>query len=98
MRSAAAFADVSAALLAVGAPIDLVGRCGRLHRRRGSCTPRPRRGFAAALGGAVALEVDLTPAGPPADRAGRARPAALDGRAESCARSCVGEALTMADA
>jgi hypothetical protein len=91
--SAAAFADVSAALLAVGAPIDLVAAAGDFIVDEIVHTEAAAR-IAAALGGAVALEVDLTrlvrPPTGPAARDPLLRAAELIVRT-----SCVGEALTM---
>jgi hypothetical protein len=89
--SAAAFAEVAAALLAAGAPIDLVAAAGDFIVDEIVHTEAAAR-LATALGGAVALEVDLTrlvrppaPAGDPVLRA-----------AELVVRtSCVGEALTV---
>jgi len=91
--SAAAFADIAAALLAAGAPIDLIAAAGDIVVDEIVHTEAAAR-IAAALGGAVALEVDLgrlvrppTPeaAGDPLLRAG-----------ELLVRTaCVGEALTV---
>jgi len=91
--SAAAFAEVSAALLAVGAPIDLVAAAGDFIVDEIVHTEAAAR-IAAALGGAVALEVDLTRLVRPPT------PAAADdpmlAAAELIVRTCcVGESLTM---
>lgn len=89
--SAAAFAEIAAALLAAGAPIDLVAAAGDFVVDEITHTEAAAR-IAGALGGAVALEVDLTrlvrPPSPGADPLLRA--------AELVVRtSCVGEALTV---
>jgi hypothetical protein len=88
--SAAAFADVAAAFLAAGAPIDLVAAAGDFVVDEIVHTEVAAR-IAGALGGAVALDVDLdrlvrpAEAGDPLVRA-----------AELVVRtSCVGEALTV---
>ncbi len=88
--SAAAFAEIAAALLACGAPIDLVAAAGDFVVDEIVHTEAAAR-VAGALGGAVALEVDLGRlvrpplAGDPLVRA-----------AEFLVRtSCVGEALTV---
>ena len=91
--SAAAFAEVSAALLAVGAPIDLVAAAGDFIVDEIVHTEAAAR-IAAALGGAVALDVDLTRLVRPPT------PAAADDpmlwAAELVVRTCcVGESLTM---
>jgi hypothetical protein len=83
--SAAAFAEIAAALLAAGAPLELIAAAGDFVVDELVHTE------AAALGGAVALEVDL---------ARLCRPAAagdpLLRAAELIVRtSCVGEALTV---
>ncbi|MCU0683385.1 MAG: hypothetical protein MUF34_14290 [Polyangiaceae bacterium] len=88
--SAAAFADLAGALLAAGAPIDLVAAAGDFVVDEIVHTEAAAR-LAAALGGAVALEVDLTRL---------VRPAAatdpLLRAAELVVRtSCVGEAMTV---
>jgi hypothetical protein len=89
--SAAAFAEVAGALLAAGAPIDLVAAAGDFVVDEIVHTEAAAR-VAGALGGAVALEVDLEklvrPAAP--DRAVLVRAAELVVRT-----SCVGEALTV---
>jgi hypothetical protein len=88
--SAAAFAEVAAALLAAGAPIDLVAAAGDFVVDEIVHTEAAAR-VAAALGGAVALEVDLERlVRPPA------APDPLVRAAELVVRtSCVGEALTV---
>ena len=88
--SAAAFAEIAAALLACGAPIDLIAAAGDFVVDEIVHTELAAR-VAAALGGAVALEVDLRRL---------VRPAmAVDpllAAAELIVRtSCVGEALTV---
>jgi hypothetical protein len=88
--SAAAFAEIAAALLAAGAPIDLVAAAGDFVVDEIVHTELSAR-VAAKLGGAVALEVDLTRLVRPAV-AGDPLLAA----AELIVRtSCVGEALTV---
>jgi hypothetical protein len=57
--SAAAFAEIAAALLAAGAPIDLIAAAGDFVVDEIVHTEAAAR-LAAALGGAIALEVDLT--------------------------------------
>lgn len=91
--SAAAFAEVASALLAAGAPIDLVAAAGDFVVDEIVHTEAAAR-LATALGGAVALEVDLTRlVRPPTPRAGGAP---LLAAAELVVRtSCVGEALTV---
>lgn len=88
--SAAAFAEIAAALLACGAPIDLVAAAGDFVVDEIVHTELAAR-VAAALGGAVALEVDLTRlVRPPVGRD------PLLAAAERIVRtSCVGEALTV---
>jgi hypothetical protein len=88
--SAAAFAEIAAALLAAGAPLELIAAAGDFVVDELIHTEVAAR-VAAALGGAVALEVDL---------ARLCRPAAagdpLLRAAELIVRtSCVGEALTV---
>jgi hypothetical protein len=88
--SAAAFAEIAAALLAAGAPIDLVAAAGDFVVDEIIHTEAAAR-VAAALGGAVALDVDLTRLVRPAVAADPLRRAA-----ELIVRtSCVGEALTV---
>jgi hypothetical protein len=88
--SAAAFAELAAALLAAGAPIDLVAAAGDFVVDEIVHTEAAAR-VAAALGGAVALEVDLERLVRPV-RAGEP----LLRAAELVVRtSCVGEALTL---
>src|SRR5262249_47490011 len=88
--SAAAFAEIASALLAAGAPIDLVAAAGDFVVDEIVHTELAAR-LAAALGGAVALEVDLTRLVRPPE-AGDPLLAA----AELVVRtSCVGEALTV---
>jgi len=89
--SAAAFAEIASALLAAGAPIDLVAASGDFVADEMLHAELSAR-VAAALGGAVPLEVDLTklvrPASPSASPLLRA--------AELVMRtSCIGEALTV---
>lgn len=88
--SAAAFAEIASCLLAAGAPIDLVAAAGDfvvdevLHAELSARV-------AAAFGGAVALEVDLTRlVRPPIAADPLVRAAELVVRT-----SCVGEALTV---
>jgi hypothetical protein len=89
--SAAAFAEISSALLAAGAPIDLVAASGDFIADEMLHAELSAR-VANALGGAVALEVDLTRLVRPA--AACASP--LLRAAELVVRtSCVGEALTV---
>jgi hypothetical protein len=88
--SAAAFAEIAGALCAAGAPIDLIAAAGDFVVDELVHAEVAAR-LAAALGGAVALEVDL---------ARLVRPAAaadpLMRAAELIVRtSCVGEALTV---
>ncbi|HEX4419243.1 MAG TPA: hypothetical protein VH165_15130 [Kofleriaceae bacterium] len=91
--SAAAFAEIAAALLAAGAPIDLIAAAGDFVVDEIVHTELAAR-LAAALGGAVALEVDLTrlvrPVTPAACRDPLLRAAELVVRT-----SCVGEAITV---
>ncbi len=88
--SAAAFAEITSALLAAGAPIDLVAAASDMIVDEIVHTEAAAR-VAAALGGAVVLEVDLARLVRPAqssDPLGRA--------AELIVRtSCVGESLTV---
>lgn len=91
--SAAAFAEIAAALLAAGAPIDLVAAAGDFVVDEIVHTEAAAR-IAAALGGAVALEVDLTRLVRPPDAPGGEDP--LLRAAELVVRTaCVGEALTV---
>jgi hypothetical protein len=91
--SAAAFAEIAAALLAAGAPIDLVAAAGDFVVDEIVHTEVAAR-VAAALGGAVALEVDLTRLVRPPSPAAGGDP--LLAAAELVVRtSCVGEALTV---
>jgi len=91
--SAAAFAEIAAALLAAGAPIDLVAAAGDFIADEIVHTEVAAR-IAAALGGAVALEVDLTRLVRPPTPAAAADPVLA--AAELIVRtSCVGEALTL---
>lgn len=88
--SAAAFAEIASAFLAAGAPIDLVAAAGDFVVDEIVHTELAAR-IAAALGGAVELEVDLTRLVRPA---AAAHP--LLRAAELVVRtSCVGEALTV---
>jgi hypothetical protein len=88
--SAAAFAEIAAALLAAGAPIDLVAAAGDFIVDEIVHTEASAR-VAAALGGAVPLEVDLARlVRPPVARDPLIRAAELVVRT-----SCVGEALTV---
>jgi hypothetical protein len=91
--SAAAFAEIAAALLAAGAPIDLIAAAGDFVVDEIVHTEAAAR-LAAALGGAVALEVDLTRLVRPVTPAAAGDP--LRRAAELVVRtSCVGEALTV---
>lgn len=91
--SAAAFAEIAAALLAAGAPIDLVAAAGDFVVDEIVHTEVAAR-LAAALGGAVTLEVDLTRLVRPPTPAAARDP--LLAAAERVIRtSCVGEALTV---
>lgn len=90
IASAASFAQIASALLAAGAPIDLVAACGDFIADEVIHAELSAR-VANALGGAVALDVDLTKL---------ARPAAVASplmrAAELVLRtSCIGEALTV---
>lgn len=88
--SAAAFAEIAAALLACGAPIDLVAAAGDFVVDELVHAEAAAR-VAGAVGGAVALEVALDRlVRPPAARAPLAAAAELIVR--NC---CVGEALTV---
>jgi hypothetical protein len=88
--SAAAFAEIAGAMLAAGAPIDLVAAAGDFVVDEIVHTEAAAR-IATALGGAVALEVDLTRLVRPAATADPLRRAC-----ELIVRtSCVGEALTV---
>ena len=88
--SAAAFAEVAAAMLACGAPIDLVAAAGDFVVDEIVHTELAAR-VAAAFGGAVTLEVDLGKLVRPAVAADP-----LLAAAEIVVRtSCVGEALTV---
>jgi len=94
--SAAAFAEIAAALLAAGAPIDLIAAAGDFVVDEIVHTEAAAR-IAAALGGAVALEVDLTRLVRPPGGVGAGGDAgALLRAAELVVRTaCVGEALTV---
>jgi len=88
--SAAAFAEIAGAFLAAGAPIDLVAAAGDFIVDEIVHTELAAR-ITAALGGAVALEVDLERLVRPA-----AGPDPVLRAAELAVRtSCVGEALTV---
>ncbi len=88
--SAAAFAEIASALLACGAPIDLVAAAGDFVVDEIVHTEAAAR-LAGALGGAVALEVDLSRlVRPPTGGDPLLRAAELIVRT-----SCVGEALTV---
>ena len=88
--SAAAFAEIATLLLACGAPIDLVAAAGDFVVDEIVHTEAAAR-LASALGGAVALEVDLTKlVRPPTSADPLLRAAELIVRT-----SCVGEALTV---
>jgi hypothetical protein len=88
--SAAAFAEVAAALLAAGAPIDLVAAAGDFVVDEIVHTEAAAR-MATALGGAVGLEVDLERlVRPPVGVDPLVRAAELVVRT-----SCVGEAMTV---
>ena len=90
IASAAAFAQIASALLAAGAPIDLVAACGDFVGDEIVHAELSAR-VANALGGAVALDVDLAKLARPA---GAGSP--LLRAAELVVRSCcVGEALTV---
>ncbi|HEY0476409.1 MAG TPA: hypothetical protein VGD37_02745 [Kofleriaceae bacterium] len=91
--SAAAFAEIAAALLAAGAPIDLIAAAGDFVVDEIVHTEAAAR-VAAALGGAVTLEVDLARLVRPPTPAAAGDP--LLAAAELVVRtSCVGEALTV---
>lgn len=91
--SAAAFAEITASLLAAGAPIDLIAAAGDFIVDEIVHTEVAAR-LAAALGGAVALDVDLTRLVRPPTPASAQGP--LLAAAELVVRtSCVGEALTV---
>lgn len=91
--SAAAFAEIASALLAAGAPIDLVAAAGDFVVDEIVHTEVAAR-IAGALGGAVALEVDLTRLVRPATPASAGDPLAR--AAELVVRtSCIGETLTV---
>jgi hypothetical protein len=91
--SAAAFAELTGALLAAGAPIDLVAAAGDFVVDEIVHTELAAR-LAAALGGAVALEVDLGRLVRPPTPAAAADP--LLWAAELAVRtSCIGESLTV---
>jgi hypothetical protein len=94
--SAAAFAEIAAALLAAGAPIDLIAAAGDIVVDEIVHTEAAAR-IAAALGTAgpaVALEVDLTRLVRPATPEAAGDP--LLRAAELVVRTaCVGEALTV---
>lgn len=88
--SAAAFAEIAAALAAAGAPIDLIAAAGDFVVDEIVHVEASAR-IAAALGGGVVLEVDLTRlVRPPIADDPRMRAAELLVRT-----SCVGEALTV---
>jgi len=88
--SAAAFAEIAGAFLAAGAPIDLVAAAGDFIVDEIVHTELAAR-IAAALGGAVELEVDLERLVRPA-----CGPDPVLRAAELVVRtSCVGEALTV---
>jgi hypothetical protein len=88
--SAAAFAEIAAALLACGAPIELVAAAGDFVVDELVHTEAAAR-IASAVGGAVALEVALDRlVRPPSARAPLVAAAELIVRT-----SCVGEALTV---
>lgn len=88
--SAAAFAEIASALLAAGAPIDLVAASGDFVADEMIHAELSAR-IANALGGAVPLEVDLAKlVRPPTAESPLMRAAELIVRT-----SCVGEALTV---
>lgn len=90
LASAAAFASIATHLLAAGAPIDLVAAAGDFVADEMVHAELSAR-VAMALGGAVALDVDLTRlVRPPAEGRPLLRAAELVVRT-----SCVGEALTV---
>ncbi|HWB74789.1 MAG TPA: hypothetical protein VG755_07530 [Nannocystaceae bacterium] len=88
--SAAAFAEIGAALLAAGAPIDLVALAGDFVIDEVVHVEASAR-IAGAFGGGVALEVDLSKLVRPAI-ANDARVRAAELVVRTC---CVGEALTV---
>lgn len=88
--SAAAFAEIGAALLGAGAPIDLVALAGDFVIDEVVHVEASAR-IAGALGGGVALEVDLSRLVRPAI-ASDARVRAAELVVRTC---CVGEALTV---
>ncbi|HEX3766403.1 MAG TPA: hypothetical protein VHW23_47245, partial [Kofleriaceae bacterium] len=91
--SAAAFAEIAAALLAAGAPIDLVAAAGDFVVDEIVHTEAAAR-LAGALGGAIALEVDLGRLVRPPTPAAAGDP--LLAAAELVVRTaCIGEALTV---
>jgi hypothetical protein len=91
--SAAAFAEIATAMLAAGAPIDLIAAAGDFVVDELVHTEVAAR-LAGALGGAVALEVDLTRLVRPVSAESAGDPIAR--AAELIVRtSCVGEALTV---
>lgn len=88
--SAAAFAEIAAALAAAGAPIDMIAAAGDFIVDEIVHVEAAAR-IANALGGGVVLEVDLSRlVRPPCDGDPRVRAAELLVRT-----SCVGEALTV---
>jgi hypothetical protein len=88
--SAASFAEIAAALAAAGAPIDMIAAAGDFVTDEIVHVEVSAR-IAAALGGGVMLEVDLTKlVRPPMASDPRMRAAELLVRT-----SCVGEALTV---
>jgi hypothetical protein len=90
LASAAAFAEIASALLATGAPLDLVAAAGDFVVDELVHAEVAAR-LAGALGGAVALDVDLEKlVRPPAGD--RPLLAALELIVRTC---CVGEALTV---
>jgi len=91
--SAAAFAEIATALLAAGAPIDLIAAAGDIVVDEIVHTEAAAR-IAAALGGAVALDVDLARLVRPPSPEAVADPLLRAG--ELVVRTaCVGEALTV---
>ncbi len=91
IASAAAFAQIASALLAASAPIDLVAACGDFIADEIIHAELSAR-VANAIGGAVALDVDLGKLAKPATE--HASP--LLRAAELVLRtSCIGEALTV---
>jgi len=90
IASAAAFAQIASALLAAAAPIDLVAACGDFVADEIVHAELSAR-VANALGGAVALDVDLAKLVRPATEG-----SPLLRAAELVLRtSCIGEALTV---